>query len=205
MMCRSIYESLRGGSDSSKAVFPRLDSSGVVARRLQSSFGKGSKVFLGLDASEERLRGEKLAGYDYHLFATHGILDNTLPYIKEPALVLTLVPNDNAGTLLSRMLLQIWKIIKIVFLWLGIIDEEAPYEDITPGFLTLSDVMNMEMGGEVVALTACNTGVGKNLTGEGVMGLGRAFQYAGARAVLMSLWSVEDVSTNIFTEKYFGY
>jgi len=38
-----------------------------------------------------------------------------------------------------------------------------------------------------------------------VMGLGRAFQYAGAKTVLMSLWSVEEESTVLLTEKFFGY
>jgi len=83
--------------------------------------------------------------------------------------------------------------------------EDVSYEDPTPGFLTLSEVMDMKIGGDVAALTACNTGLGKNLTGEGVMGLGRAFQYAGAKAVLMSLWSVEDESTNLLTEHFFNY
>jgi len=64
-------------------------------------------------------------------------------------------------------------------------------------------VMDLKLNADMVALTACNTGVGKNLTGEGVMGMGRAFQYAGARAVLMSLWSVEDKSTNLLTEQMF--
>ena len=73
------------------------------------------------------------------------------------------------------------------------------------GFLTMTEVMDLDLDADLVALTACNTGVGKNLTGEGVMGMGRAFQYAGTKAVLMSLWSVEDESTNILTEKYFAH
>jgi len=52
---------------------------------------------------------------------------------------------------------------------------------------------------------ACVTGVGKVVGGEGVMHLGRAFQYAGARSVLISLWSVEDESTNLLTQAFFQF
>lgn len=109
----------------------------------------------------------------------------------------------------------------LVFATHGILDAEVPRlqepalvlsqvgvnaaEPAQDGFLTMSEVMGLDLAAEVVALTACNTGVGKHLTGEGVMGLGRAFQYAGARAVLMSLWSVEEESTVLLTEKFFGY
>jgi CHAT domain-containing protein len=47
--------------------------------------------------------------------------------------------------------------------------------------------------------------VGEQVTGEGVMGLGRAFQYAGARGVLMSLWNVDEASTVLLVERFFGY
>jgi len=55
----------------------------------------------------------------------------------------------------------------------------------------------------MVALTACQTGLGKELSGEGVMGMGRAFQYAGAKAVLMSLWSVSEKSSTSMVENFF--
>lgn len=71
------------------------------------------------------------------------------------------------------------------------------------GFLTMTELMDLKLNAEVAALTACNTAVGKNLTGEGVMDMGRAFQYAGAKSVLISLWSVENESTNILTERFF--
>jgi CHAT domain-containing protein len=189
--------------------FPRLKRTGEVVQRLKQSFGKGVKVLTGFAASENRVKKEKLDQYDYLLFATHGILDNTIPYVKEPALVLSLV-ETKAGVSASDILSGIWNFIKSIFTWLGLLSKEpsppeAGGEDLTPGFLTLSEVMDMKIGGEVAALTACNTGVGKNLTGEGVMGLGRAFQYAGAKTVLISLWNVEDESTNLLTEHFFGY
>ena len=206
----AVKEEWKKNTDSAQVVFPRLERTGEVAERLQQSFGKGVKVLTGLAASENEVRREKLDKYRYLLFATHGILDNTLPYIKEPALVLTQVESDEAESPATGIMSKVWQFIKSILNWLGLMKkevstEEVSQEDPTPGFLTLSEVMDMRVGGEVVALTACNTGLGKNLTGEGVMGLGRAFQYAGARAVLMSLWSVEDESTNLLTERFFNY
>ena len=58
------------------------------------------------------------------------------------------------------------------------------------GFLGMSEVMGLRMNADVVALTACQSGLGKRISGEGTMGMGRAFQYAGARSTLMTLWSV---------------
>jgi CHAT domain-containing protein len=73
----------------------------------------------------------------------------------------------------------------------------------TDGFLKMSDVMGLKMNTDVVALTACQTGLGRELSGEGVMSMGRAFQYAGAKSVLMSLWSVADEPSVILTESFF--
>jgi len=73
------------------------------------------------------------------------------------------------------------------------------------GFLTMSKIMGLRLDADLVALTACETGLGRRLTGEGVMGLGRAFQFAGARNVLVSLWSVSEDSTTLFAERFFKY
>lgn len=60
------------------------------------------------------------------------------------------------------------------------------------GLLRASDVMGLKLNCDIVALTACQTGLGKQISGEGTMGMGRAFQFAGARSVLMSLWAVSE-------------
>jgi len=67
----------------------------------------------------------------------------------------------------------------------------------------MSEVMGLKMNADMVALTACQTGLGKNISGEGTMGMGRAFQYAGAKSVLMSLWSVEESSSVDLVEGIF--
>jgi tetratricopeptide (TPR) repeat protein len=73
------------------------------------------------------------------------------------------------------------------------------------GFLRMSEVMALRMSAETAALTACRTGLGKTLSGEGAMGMGRAFQYAGAKSVLMSLWSVAQDSSVKLVENFYRY
>ena len=63
------------------------------------------------------------------------------------------------------------------------------------GFLRMTEVMDLKLNADIVALTACQTGLGKRVSGEGTMNMGRAFQYAGAKSVLMSLWSVEQTAS----------
>jgi CHAT domain-containing protein/Tfp pilus assembly protein PilF len=58
---------------------------------------------------------------------------------------------------------------------------------------------------DLVTLSACETGLGKEMGGEGLVGLTRAFQYAGARSVLASLWSVSDVSTADLMRRFYTY
>ena len=157
-----------------KAVFARLKKTGQLAQDLRGSYGNAVEILQGSAATEEGLRKRPLRQYRYHVFATHGILDNQIAYIQEPALVLSQVG----------------------------VDSQDRNRD---GFLTMTEVMGLKLNADVAALTACSTGMGKNLTGEGVMHMGRAFQYAGARSILMSLWSVAEDSTTLLTERFFAH
>jgi CHAT domain-containing protein len=56
-----------------------------------------------------------------------------------------------------------------------------------------------------VTLSACDTARGREMGGEGLIGLTRAFQYAGARSVLASLWGVSDLSTARLMRSFYGY
>jgi CHAT domain-containing protein len=62
----------------------------------------------------------------------------------------------------------------------------------TDSWLRMRNIAGLKMNAEVVVLLACQTGLGRIISGEGTMGMGRAFQLAGARSVLMSLWMVEE-------------
>jgi CHAT domain-containing protein/tetratricopeptide (TPR) repeat protein len=71
------------------------------------------------------------------------------------------------------------------------------------GFLRTDEVFNLRLSNPLVMLSACETGLGKEKRGEGVMGLTRAFMYAGAPTVGVSLWSVADKSTaELMTDFY---
>jgi tetratricopeptide (TPR) repeat protein len=65
----------------------------------------------------------------------------------------------------------------------------------TDGYLRMSEVTGLRMNADMVALTACQTGLGRRISGEGTMGMGRAFRFAGARTVLMSLWSAAEFAS----------
>jgi CHAT domain-containing protein len=64
---------------------------------------------------------------------------------------------------------------------------------------------SVRLDADLVTLSACDTGLGKEMGGEGVIGLTRAFQYAGARSVLASLWSVSDVSTADLMRRFYSH
>lgn len=71
------------------------------------------------------------------------------------------------------------------------------------GFLTLQDIYNLHLPADLVVLSGCETGLGEQINGEGLISLTRGFMYAGASRVVASLWSVSDIATaNLMTEFY---
>ncbi|MET0646296.1 MAG: CHAT domain-containing tetratricopeptide repeat protein [Pyrinomonadaceae bacterium] len=75
---------------------------------------------------------------------------------------------------------------------LTLVDEHGEPQD---GFLSLSEIYNLRLPAELVVLSACQTGLGKLVHGEGLVGLTRGFMYAGAPRVVASLWAVQDRAT----------
>ncbi len=63
------------------------------------------------------------------------------------------------------------------------------------GFLGLTEIYNLKLPVEMVVLSACQTGLGREIKGEGLIGLVRGFMYAGAKRVVASLWNVNDSAT----------
>ncbi len=73
------------------------------------------------------------------------------------------------------------------------------------GFLRLSQIFNLDWPAELVVLSACETGLGETLRGEGMVGLTRGFMYAGAKQVLVSLWSVDDWGTQELMTRFYRH
>lgn len=82
---------------------------------------------------------------------------------------------------------------------LSLPDPETQQDD----YLRMADVFSLRFNADLITLSACNTGRGEQVPGEGVMGLTRAFMYAGTSAISMTLWPVESQSAKLLsTELY---
>ncbi|MGK7916387.1 MAG: CHAT domain-containing protein, partial [Prochloraceae cyanobacterium] len=83
---------------------------------------------------------------------------------------------------------------------LSLVDEKG---NTINGFLRLHEIFNLNLPSEIVVISACETGLGKEIKGEGLVGLTRGFMYADSPRVLVSLWKVDDkVTAEIMTRFY---
>ena len=71
------------------------------------------------------------------------------------------------------------------------------------GFLRLYDIYNLHLNADLVVLSACQTALGQEIKGEGLIGLTRGFFYAGAPRVLASLWKIDDRTTSAFMKPFY--
>jgi CHAT domain-containing protein/Tfp pilus assembly protein PilF len=71
------------------------------------------------------------------------------------------------------------------------------------GFLELEDIYNLRLPVDLVVLSACDTALGQDMKGEGLVGLTRGFMYAGATRVVASLWSVNDAATSELMARFY--
>lgn len=83
---------------------------------------------------------------------------------------------------------------------LSLVDETGQPQD---GFLRAHEVYNFNLPAELVVLSACETGLGKQVRGEGLIGLTRGFMYAGAARVVVTLWSVSDKGTSELMARFY--
>lgn len=84
---------------------------------------------------------------------------------------------------------------------LSLVDKRgAPQE----GFLRLSSIYNLKLPAELIVLSACQTALGKEVKGEGLIGLTRGFMYAGTPRVVASLWAVDDQATSALMQQFYA-
>jgi CHAT domain-containing protein len=83
----------------------------------------------------------------------------------------------------------------------SLVNERGEPQD---GFLRAHEIFNLKLSPEVVVLSACQTGMGKNIKGEGLVSLTRGFMYAGAPRVIVSLWGVSDLGTTELMVRFYN-
>ena len=83
---------------------------------------------------------------------------------------------------------------------LSLVDKQG--KDIR-GYLRLGDLFNLDYPADLIVLSACETGLGKEIQGEGLVGLTRGLMYAGAERLVVSLWQVDDKGTAAFMQEFY--
>ncbi|MBN2541304.1 CHAT domain-containing protein [bacterium] len=153
-----------------------LPSTGIEVERICSLFPQNQcKLFMNGEANEQNVKSsDDLPHAKYVHFACHGVLNENNPEFS--GLVLSLYPKDSPGQLPSG----------------------------ENGYLQMYEIYNLDLHADLVTLSACETGLGKMVKGEGIMGLSRAFMYAGTPSVIVSLWQIADESTAEFMYQFYN-
>jgi len=84
---------------------------------------------------------------------------------------------------------------------LSLVDQDGNQQD---GFLSLQEIYNLDMPIDLVVLSACETALGKEIDGEGLIGMTRGFMYAGASHVMASLWNINDAATAKLMARFYS-
>ena len=134
-----------------------------------------SQLFFGREAVEEQVKKLPRSTQIVH-FAVHGLLDPHSPLDSALAFSRPDPSLVNSHPARDNGLLQAWEILE-----------------------------SIRLDAELVMLSACNTGLGEELAGEGLIGLTRAFQVAGARSVAAALWPVPDLSTQALVVRFYEH
>ncbi|HKV09288.1 MAG TPA: CHAT domain-containing protein, partial [Thermoanaerobaculia bacterium] len=137
-----------------------------------------------------------------------------LPFSREEArTLLALVPEEERlailGTAATREAVTSGRLARyriVHFATHGILDAEQPERSgiaLSDGFLRAKEIDRLDLPADLVVLSACETALGREIRGEGLVGLPRAFLHAGARRVLVSLWPVEDRATAELMRRFY--
>jgi CHAT domain-containing protein len=156
-------------------------------------------------------------------FQQHDELPNTEPFVKSLAETLAVTDQDalQLGANASRtMVLRFHEQQRLDdYRYLVFAAHAVAPDDVDPirqpalilahpetdDYLTMADVFGLQCNADLIALSACNTGRGEQIRGEGIMGLTRAFMYAGTPAVGVTLWSVDSQASSEVNTRFFRH
>jgi len=144
------------------------------------------KLFYGRDAGAHTLTGDKASEETLKTLSRKGALrDYSILHFATHGLVDPNVPQLSALVLSQPSAAA----------------KKAGAED---GYLTMGEVMGLDLGSELVMLSACETGLGRIVSGEGVTGLTQSFLMAGAKNISVTLWSISDEATRDFMLRFYS-
>jgi CHAT domain-containing protein len=205
-------------ADSQRAAFGALAGTGPEVRRIVQLFGAAypqqrAMVLTGAAPTEAAVKQQLGRHWRYLHLATHGFFESPARVgsmraglrsdtvglagigSSEESASFALAPLLHSGVALAGAAGKSEDIMAGV---------ESSVVDREDGILTAEEVQSLDLRGtELVVLSACETGLGYGFYGQGVMGLQRAFQAAGARAVVASLWKVDDAATTVLMQQFY--
>lgn len=184
------------GKNEMIAQLPGTEAEVKNIKKTLSTFGVVNEALFGVNATETRVKKAKSPSI-LHI-ATHGYF---LPDVSTMEVNKVLGVDINAARqnplLRSGVLLANCD---------NVFDENYRAGDADNGILTAYEAMTMNLSKtDLVVLSACETGLGSVKQGEGVFGLQRAFLIAGAKSIIMSLWSVSDEATMELMTLFYTY
>jgi tetratricopeptide (TPR) repeat protein len=177
---RQLRQANRALRASRGPYYPRLPGTRTEVQAIAGLFDQ-PLVLLDAAASAQRLvslaQKDELRRFRYLHFATHGTVNNRVA--MQSALILAPDPRPE-GT--------------------GPTADNLPESD---GQLTAAQMLHWKLDAELVTLSACQSGLGKQAGGEGYLGFAQALFLAGARSVLVSLWKVDDTATALLMARFY--
>src|SRR5208337_3955407 len=179
---QQVLVAARGG-DEDFAPLPGTRYEVEALAQLFKSDDRPTRTLLGADASESRLDQLAVSGelgrFGFIHLATHGVIDEGVPALSAVILSQTGLP-DPLGQALSH---------KPVF------DGRLSVREIQHGW---------DLKAELVTLSACETALGRDASGEGFVGFTQALLTSGARSVCLSLWKVDDTATALLMQRFYA-
>jgi CHAT domain-containing protein/tetratricopeptide (TPR) repeat protein len=177
-----IARSALAGNREALQRLKRLPATREEARIVSGLCGGGSRPLLGPEATEQELvrmaEGGELKQFQILHIATHSLVDDQRP--------------ENSAMILSQVDLP------------DPLEAAVAGARIYDGCVSAAEILReWKLDADLVTLSGCETALGRNVTGEGYIGLAHAFLQAGARSLLVSLWRVEDQSTSMLMGRFY--